>query len=184
MGRSLKVAGLLAGLLVLGTAREAGAQVAAEGAGPVVEFALPTTAAASRSVSQYRGRVVVIFYENRDAISQNQALKDAIGRVGAQDPTLAQRFALVAVANLAEFAFWPAEYFAREAITRVARHAHVELWLDWHHVLFRRLGLRDGVSNVVVLDREGRVRLRRSGAIPASQVQPFLRALAAIAGAG
>lgn len=148
---------------------------AQSGPGGVVDFTLPTTEGRTRSVSQYRGRVVIIFYETRDSTNENQQVKDALGQRLRADPSLVQRFMLIPVANVGDYNFWPAHTFAREAISAVANSQHVVLWFDWNHALTQRLGMRDGTSNIVVLDRDGRVRFRRLGPMRATEIPGFLQ---------
>lgn len=148
--------------------------------GPAVDFALPTTAGRDRNVSAYRGKVVILFYETRGAITMNQHVKDAMGRQFNADRSLANRFALIAACNVAEYNSWPSQYFAREAISAVARSQHIELWLDWQRSLISRLALRDGTSNIVLIDKQGRVRSRRFGRVADGQVQAFINEMLAL----
>lgn len=178
---SVRTGGASVALAVLAAGLSAPAQ---QRLGAPVNFSLPTTSGHPRSVAQYRGRVVILFYESREVVAQNQPLKDALGRQGERDPSLAQRFALIPVANVGAYNFWPAQHFAREAITAIARHQGVEMWFDWDRTLVHALGLRDGASNVVVLDRQGRVRYHRWGRIAPGDVERFLSTLSAVANEG
>ena len=149
--------------------------------GPVVDFSLPTTAGRERNVSAYRGRVVVLFYETRGAITQNQHVKDAMGRRFDADRSLVNRFSLIAACNVAEYNSWPSQYFAREAISAVARAQRIELWLDWQRTLIQRLSLRDATSNIVLIDKQGHVRSRRFGRVADDQVQPLITEMMTLA---
>ncbi len=172
----LGIAAGTAGAILIGD--EAQAQQAQAGgasaAGPVVDFTLPTTAGRDRMLSQLRGKVVVLFYETRGTITQNQHVKDAMGVRFNRDRTLANRITLIASCNVAEYNSWPSQYFAREAISAVARSQRIELWLDWNRTLIQRLGLRDAASNIVIVDRTGVVRERHAGHMADGQVSTFL----------
>lgn len=145
-----------------------------------VDFTLPTTSGRDRAVSQFRGKVVVLFYETRGTITQNQHVKDAMGARFNRDRTLANRFSLIAACNVAEYNSWPSQYFAREAITTVARSQRIELWLDWNRTLIQRLGLRDGTSNIVLIDKLGRIRERNWGRVAEANVNPLLDRMIAL----
>jgi hypothetical protein len=149
--------------------------------GPAIDFTLPTTAGRDRSVSHYRGKVVVLFYETRGTITQNQHVKDAMGQRFNADHSLAHRFALIAACNVAEYNSWPAQYFAREAISAVARAQRIELWLDWQRTLISQLSLRDQSSNIVLIDKQGRVRSRRAGRVADNLVQPLINEMLTLA---
>ncbi|MBL8682065.1 MAG: hypothetical protein JNK05_23055 [Myxococcales bacterium] len=145
-----------------------------------VDFTLPTTSGRDRAVSQFRGKVVVLFYETRGTITQNQHVKDAMGARFNRDRTLANRFSLIAACNVAEYNSWPSQYFAREAITTVARSQRIELWLDWNRTLIQRLGLRDGTSNIVLIDKLGRIRERNWGRVADANVNALLDRMIAL----
>jgi hypothetical protein len=169
----LGIAAGTAGAMLIGdeaSAQQAPAVVTA----PPVDFSLPTTAGRDRMLSQLRGKVVVLFYETRGTITQNQHVKDAMGVRFNRDRALANRITLIAACNVAEYNSWPSQYFAREAISAVARSQRIELWLDWNRTLIQRLGLRDGASNIVIVDRTGVVRERHAGRLADPQVGTFL----------
>ena len=172
-GASIASAGSLAALLTPSTALGQ----AAPGA---VDFSLPTTSGRDRNLSQFRGKVVVLFYETRGTITQNQHVKDAMGVRFNRDRALANRFTLIAACNVAEYNSRPSQYFAREAITTVARSQRIELWLDWNRTLIQRLGLRDGTSNIVLVDKLGRIRERNWGRVADANVNALLDRMIAL----
>jgi hypothetical protein len=171
------IASVLMGGAVLGQQAPQGTPAPA---GPAVDFSLPTTAGRDRSAAQLRGKVIVLFYETRGTITLNQHVKDAMGARFNRDRSLINRFALVAACNVAEYNSWPSQYFAREAISAVARSQRIELWLDWNRTLIQRLGLRDGTSNIVLIDRQGRVRERLYGRVTDGGVGPLLDRMIAL----
>jgi predicted transcriptional regulator len=67
---------------------------------------------------------------------------------------------------VSSYDFWPARWFARRAARRMARKHGLEIWLDWKGELKKALSMRDDISNVVVLDAEGRERFRHPGKVP------------------
>lgn len=169
----LGIAAGTAGAILIGDEAQA-QQAPVAGGAPPVDFSLPTTAGRDRSLAQMRGKVVVLFYETRGTISQNQHVKDAMGVRFNRERALANRITLIAACNVAEYNSWPSQYFAREAISAVARSQRIELWLDWNRTLIGRLGLRDAASNIVVVDRMGVVRERHFGRLADGQVGPLL----------
>lgn len=175
----LGIAATTAGITLIG--EEARAQQAPSVVGAnAVDFSLPTTAGRERSLSQLRGKAVVLFYETRGTISQNQHVKDAMGARLNRERALANRITLIASCNVAEYNSWPSQYFAREAISAVARSQRIELWLDWNRTLISRLGLRDGVSNIVLFDRGGVLRERHAGRIADAQVGALIDRIVAL----
>lgn len=151
--------------------------------GTVVEASLVTTSGRTRSLSQLRGKTVVLFYETRGAINVNQHVKDAMGRRFNADRALANRFALVAACNVAEYNTWPSRYFAGQAIATVANSNHLELWLDWDRTMITRLGMHDNASNIALIDRNGRFHHHQWGRVANNAVDPLLDRMVALANA-
>jgi hypothetical protein len=168
------------GAASLVTSRVALGQQAPGAVGAPADFSLPTTAGRDRALAQLRGKVVVLFYETRDTITQNQHVKDAMGVRFNRDRSLINRFSLVAACNVAEYNSWPSQYFAREAISAVARSQRIELWLDWNRTLIQRLGLRDRTSNIVLIDKQGRVRERLWGRVADGSVNALIDRMIAL----
>lgn len=179
----LGIAATTAGVALVGDEARA-QQTPSTVSGNAVDFSLPTTAGRDRTLSQMRGKAVVLFYETRGTISQNQHVKDAMGVRFNRDRALANRVSLIASCNVAEYNSWPSQYFAREAISAVARSQRIELWLDWNRALIARLGLRDGASNIVLFDRSGVLRERHAGRIADAQVGALIDRIVALGDEG
>lgn len=141
------------------------------------EFALEGTAGQTRRLRDYLGRVVILMYEDRDSNQQNDALKRELAqRARSQD--LTHDVAVVPVANLSGYHFWPAEGFARDAVVDIARQQQIEILIDWTGSMASAYRFRAGVSYVMVLDRAGRVLFRHAGPLAAQQRVRFFDAVA------
>lgn len=73
--------------------------------------------------------------------------------------------AVVPVANLSSYSFWPASGFARDAVIDIAREQRMEILIDWSSSMSGGFG-RPSTSYVMVLDRDGRVLFRHAGMLP------------------
>lgn len=141
------------------------------------EFSLEGTAGHTRRLRDYLGRVVILMYEDRDSNQQNDTLKrELAARARVQDMT--RDVAVVPVANLSGYHFWPAEGFARDAVVDIARQQQIEILIDWTGSMASAYRFRAGVSYVMVLDRAGRVIFRHAGPLPAQQRTRFFNAIA------
>lgn len=159
------------------------------GAAAATPAALATTTLSDTNgrrvaLDRYLGKPAVLFYEDRGSIAINQAVKDALIARGRQDELLGA-VAVIAVANIAAYDFPPAREIATAFIRRAERRAGIPILLDasgalmaapWH--------LPDGTSTVLVLDREGQVVWRRSGAVSPGDAAGMLDQLARLARAG
>lgn len=136
------------------------------------EFALEGTSGQTRRLRDYRGRVVILIYEDRDSNQQNDALKRELAEhARAQD--LTRDVAVVPVANLSSFSFWPASGFARDAVVDIARQQNMEILIDWSNAMSGAYRFRPATSYVMVLSREGRVLFRHAGPLPSRERMRF-----------
>lgn len=136
------------------------------------EFALEGTGGQTRRLRDYRGRVVILIYEDRDSNQQNDTLKRELAEhARAQD--LTRDVAVVPVANLSSYDFWPASGFARDAVIDIARQQGMEILIDWNNSMSGAYRFRPATSYVMVLSREGRVLFRHAGALPSRERMRF-----------
>ena len=130
-----------------------------------------------RSLRALRGRVVVLFWEDRERQTQNAALKRELGRF-AGDAAITRAVSVVAVADLSAYDFVPARAISRATIGLIAPAVGIEILLDWRRTLASPpFSLTAGRSNVVVIDREGREVLRREGALGPTQRAEVIEAV-------
>ncbi len=145
-------------------------------------FALEGTSGASRRLQDYRGRAVILIYEDRESNQQNDELKrELAARARAQD--LTRDVSVVPVANLAGYNFWPARGFARDAVVDIARAQGLEILIDWQGSMAGAYRFRPATSYVLVIDRAGQVIFRHAGTLPAQRRRDFFSAVSDAIGA-
>lgn len=107
------------------------------------------------------GRVVVLLHEDKDTGDRNTDFKDRLGLVWERHPRDLQ---VIALCEVSAFNFWPARRFARDALRKLQRESRgVRVLIDWKGALKARYPLPRGGSQVLILGRDGRVVLSRSG---------------------
>ena len=118
----------------------------------------------SFDTASVKGRPLLIVYEDKDSGKDNQALKDELAAF-AREGDYRDRIALVAVADVSSFNFWPARGFAKDAIRRESARAGTTVYCDWDGVFRERLTLTKGKSNVVLVGKDGKVLYAAHGAM-------------------
>ncbi|MBL8601980.1 MAG: hypothetical protein JNK72_08650 [Myxococcales bacterium] len=136
------------------------------------EFNLEGTSGAHRRLRDYAGRVVILIYEDRDSNTQNEPLKQELGE-HARATDMTRDVAVVPVANLSGYNFWPARGFARDAVVDIARQQNLEILIDWSNSMAESYRFRPHVSYVMLLDRAGHVLFRHAGPLGAPVRQHF-----------
>jgi predicted transcriptional regulator len=108
---------------------------------------------------------VLVIYEDRSSATQNTALKDELAKL-AQGDRYKQSVALVAVADVASYDYWPARGFVKDAIREESVKAGTNIYCDWDGAFRSKLGLRRGVSTVVLYGADGKVLFSHEGSVP------------------
>ena len=167
------IVGIAPGTAVVESAR---AQVI-EAPGAPVEFSLEETSGQTRTMSSVRGRVVVIFYEDRAHTDLNRDFKMNLYRF-VQDNALAPQMTTYAVANTGGVQDGVIRDMARTAIRAIAARYGIQILLDWEGLLQRApFSFRDAAANVALVDRQGRIRWQHAGAIGETERRSFYATL-------
>lgn len=111
-------------------------------------------------------RPILIIYEDKDSATVNQALKDELAKLAKGDK-YKKAIALVPVADVSGYDFWPARGFVKDAIRDESKKAGATIYCDWSGSFRRILGLRSGTSSVVLVDRDGKIVFAKDGALDA-----------------
>ena len=108
-----------------------------------------TTSARDVGLEALQGRVVAVFYESREQLDESDGLKRELAQMSGLE--------VLGIADLAAFDYAPARPVVRAFIRALcARHAGLEVWLDWKGALREALDLPRG-NHLVLVDRQGRV---------------------------
>lgn len=145
--------------------------------GEPVDFSLEETSGQTRSLGAVRGRVVVVFYEDREHTELNRDFKMNLHQF-VQDNHLGSQMTTYAVANTGGIGDGVIRDMARTAIRAIASQYGIQILLDWDGLLQRApFSFRDDEANLALIDRQGRIRWRHAGAVGETERRSFYRAL-------
>ncbi len=155
---------------------------------PEVGAARPTltlTDAWDRSLdlSTLTGKPVLVVYEDKDSATQNDALKRELAALAKGDK-YKRSIALVAVADVSGYDYWPVKGFVKDAIKTESNKQNTVIYCDWNGSARERLALRRGQSNVVLFDKSGKVVFSAAGTLGAEQRKRLVALLKSQVGEG
>lgn len=113
-----------------------------------------------------KGKPILIVYEDRDSAKQNQPLKDDLSKLAAGDK-YKSTIALAAIADVSSYDWWPAKGFVKDAIREESKKQKTTIYCDWNGGFRKAFGIKRGVSNVILVGRDGRVLFAMEGAMNA-----------------
>jgi hypothetical protein len=132
-------------------------------------------------LSSLRGKPVLVFHEDKDAIDQNATFKSRLS-LFVKANSLGAKVSFLPVADVAAWSFWPAKGIVKGELRSAAQKAGTALYADWTAQARQKLGAVSGQSNVVLLDRTGNVLWASSGALSTQKQDKLLDILKAAAG--
>lgn len=141
------------------------------------DFSLEETSGVTRTLAAVRGRIAIVFYEDREHTPDNQELKMTLHRY-VLDNGLRDQITTYGVANVAGIEEGVVRDMARAAIRAVAAQYGIQILLDWEGRLQRApFSFPASGSTIALFDRQGRMRYRVTGVHTAAQQSELFRTL-------
>ena len=132
------------------------------------------------TVEDLTGKIVLLFYESREAAEKNRSLKNLLNAFyREQAPRLRQNICRVAVINCTA-AVWPLQGIWKRELRKNSRQEGLTIYGDWDGRMLSAYGMKGGDSNLLIIDKKGIIRFFRSGAIPPDVIKEIQELLYAI----
>jgi len=122
------------------------------------------------------GKPILVLYEDKDSAKVNDALKADLSRLAKGD-RYRTAVALVPVADVQSFDFWPVRGFVKDAIRGESKKQGATIYCDWDGNLQRAAGFKRGTSSVMLIGRDARVLFAHEGALPSEQRERLISLL-------
>jgi len=143
-------------------------------------FALPSLGATRPTVELVDGwertldlsslgaKPVLVVYEDKESSAQNQPFKDELSRLAKGD-RYKSAIALVAIADVGGYDYWPVRGFVKDAIREQSRKFGTVIFCDWDGKARTALGVKRGVSSVLLYGKDGKVLFASEGVMSAAR---------------
>lgn len=126
----------------------------------------------------WKGKAILIVYEDKDSAPQNQALKEEL-RQATKGDRYRSSLVVAAVADVGAYDYWPAKGFVKDAIREESRKHGTTVYCDWSGAFRSTYRLKSNTSSVVLIGRDGHVLFAAEGAVSAAGRKRLLELLAA-----
>ena len=124
------------------------------------------------------GKPILVVYEDKASATLNTALKADLSRLARGD-RYRNAVALVPVANVAEYDYWPVRGFVKDAIKDESQKIGATIYCDWDGSFRRPLGIAPNTSSVFLVGRDGRVLWSWQGLVPKEERERLIGLLRA-----
>ncbi|MCA1665479.1 MAG: hypothetical protein LC659_14640 [Myxococcales bacterium] len=121
-------------------------------------------------------RPLLVMYEDKDAQTQNQKVRKALGRITARADNRA-RFEFAAVADVAQWNWWPAKKYVLADLQKIAARENTVLFADWTGALRKAWGLEAHKSTLVLTGSDGKVLFAGEGTLGDAQIAALIAEL-------
>ena len=129
-----------------------------------------------------KGKVAAIFYENKDIVDANKRLKDELNKLYYQQTdALKDIIVRLPIIDCSD-AVWPFLGIWKRRLKEHSKKEGVAIYCDWKGKMSSEYKMKDGVSNVVILDKNGRIRFFTSGEVTSEEVNDVKKLLILLAG--
>ena len=121
-------------------------------------------------------RPLLVMYEDKEAQGQNAKARRVLGHINDSAENRA-RFEFVAVADVAQWNWWPAKKYVLEDLQKIAMRENTTLFADWKAAVRKAWGLKPHVSALVLTAADGKVLFAGEGTLSEAQLAALVAEL-------
>ncbi|MDZ4342289.1 MAG: YtfJ family protein [Candidatus Binatia bacterium] len=133
------------------------------------------------TLAMIKGKVAAIFYQNKDILDANKRLKDELNKLYYEQTGIVKD-ALVRLPIIdCSHAFWPFRGIWKRRLREYSKKEGVTIYCDWNGKVSSDYKMKADVSNVVIIDKSGRIRFFTSGEVKPEEINGVKGLLTALA---
>jgi hypothetical protein len=134
------------------------------------------------TLDMIKGKVAAIFYENKDIVDANKRLKDELNKLyHEQKDVLKDVLVRLPIIDCSD-AFWPFLGIWKKRLREYSKKEGVTIYCDWDGKMSSDYKMKADVSNVVIIDKSGRIRFFTSGEVTDQEINDVKELFKALAG--
>ena len=134
------------------------------------------------TLKMIKGKAVVMFYEAKDIVEKNRRLKNQLNKFyHEQADAIKQRIVRVAIIDCSG-AVWPFKGIWKSRLRESSKKEGISIYGDWDGKMFSDYKMKTDESNILIIDKDGRIKFFTSGEVKdeeINEVKELLKELAA-----
>ena len=133
------------------------------------------------TLDMVKGKVTAIFYENKDIVDANKRLKDELNKLYYQQTdALKDVLVRLPIIDCSE-AVWLFRGIWKRRLREHSKKEGMAIYCDWSGQMSSDYKMKADVSNVVIIDKDGRIRFFSSGEVKDEEISGVKKLLIALA---
>ena len=133
------------------------------------------------TLDMIRGKVAAIFYENKDIVDANKRLKNELNKLYfEQTDALKDVLVRLPIIDCSE-AVWLFRGIWKRRLREHSKKEGMAIYCDWSGKMSSDYKMKADVSNVVIIDKDGRIRFFSSGEVKDEEISGVKKLLIALA---
>jgi hypothetical protein len=133
------------------------------------------------TLNMIKGKVTAIFYENKDIVDANKPLKDELNKLYHEQPDALKKVLLRLPVIDCSDPMWPLLGLWKKRLREHSRKHGMTIYCDWNGGMSANYKMKADVSNIVIIDKIGRIRFFAAGEVTAEQIKDVKELLKALA---
>ena len=151
---------------------------------PAPNFQVKSGSDQKLSLDMLRGKVIVLFYEFRDSLGQNDPLKDMLKQFYRDEPASIRRQVFRLVVIDCSSSIWATAPIWKSKLREHSRIEGFTIYGDWTGKMLRNYQMKPDKSNFLIIDKHGIVRYSATGAVNPGQFEKIKKLLLNLIQAG
>jgi len=133
------------------------------------------------TLDMIKGKVIAVFYESEDVVENNKRLKDELNKLYySQTGIVKDVLVRLPVIDCSD-AVWLFRGLWKRKIREYSKKEGVVIYCDWTGKMSSDYKMKSDVSNIVIIDKTGKIRFFTSGEIKAEEINDVKQLLIALA---
>jgi predicted transcriptional regulator len=134
------------------------------------------------TLDMIKGKVTAIFYQNKDMVDANKRLKDELNKLYYEQTGIVKDVLVRLPIIDCSDAFWPFLGIWKRRIREYSKKEGMAIYCDWKGTMSSDYKMKADVSNVVIIDKGGRIRFFTSGEVKEEEINGVKELLIVLAG--
>jgi predicted transcriptional regulator len=133
------------------------------------------------TLDMIKGKVTALFYENKDLVENNKQIKDELNKLYFEQARIVKDVVVRLPVVDCSAAIWPFLGIWKRRVREHSKKEGVTIYCDWKGKMSSDYQMKADASNLVIIDKAGRIRFFSAGVIKAEEINKVKQLLIVLA---